>query len=244
MIDHWTGLTEPKRQHLNSPHAKDWSNRFEGYDGILINKDRPFHTLPPVDTTEDEEEARLAKETKTKKDEQIARLDRLILDDRLDREAKEAEKIARLERAAMDHQYINKNRPTNAVQDEAIAPVDDSKDEVIARLENCVIDVHSQRAAKKAARLAAIHLEETEKATREQELAHGRTWNSGQYYTESESVSAGTSQTRVTDHQGTESPDLEPSVRVVHKLTEHQLLLLCPVALAYALGNKQWSWNP
>lgn len=42
------------------------------------------------------------------------------------------------------------------------------------------------------------------------------------------------------DYQDPEAPDVEPSGPVVRELTEHQLLLLCPDALAYALRYKQW----
>lgn len=45
----------------------------------------------------------------------------------------------------------------------------------------------------------------------------------------------------VNEYQRTEAPDAEPSGPVVRELTEHQLLLLCPDALAYALRYKQWS---
>ncbi|CAI7628266.1 unnamed protein product [Penicillium viridicatum] len=41
-------------------------------------------------------------------------------------------------------------------------------------------------------------------------------------------------------YQNTEAPVVEPSGPVVRELTEHQLLLLCPDALAYALRYKQW----
>lgn len=39
-------------------------------------------------------------------------------------------------------------------------------------------------------------------------------------------------------------PNAEPSAPVVRELTEHQMLLLCPDAMAYALRQKEWSEVP
>lgn len=228
MIDHWRGLTDPKRQRPNSPHVKDYSNRFQEYDGTLINKDRPFNTIPSADIRENREDILLAVEAA--KDEQIARLEKLILDDQSEREAKKAASLQVLEITALEQQHASHNQPTDPAQHETIA-----------RLENRFLDRHSERAAKEVARLAAIQREATEKAAREQELAHDRTGNSGQHYAKPEGDGTGISPTKVHEYQGTELPYMEPRVNVTHKLTEHQLLLLCPVALAFALGTKQWS---
>ncbi|KAJ5337097.1 uncharacterized protein N7506_005119 [Penicillium brevicompactum] len=227
VIDHWRGLTDPKRQRPNSSHVKDYSNRFQEYDGTLINKDRPFNTIPSADNTENGEDALSAAEAA--KDEQIARLEKLISDDRSEREAKETARLQVLGITALEQQHASHNQPTDPAQHETIA-----------RLENRFLDRHSERAAKGVARLAAIQREATEKAAQEQELAHDRTGNSGQHYAKPEGDSAGISPTKVHEYQGTELPDMEPRVHVTHKLTEHQLLLLCPVALAFALGTKQW----
>ncbi|KAJ5335437.1 hypothetical protein N7452_007840 [Penicillium brevicompactum] len=228
VIDHWRGLTDPKRQRPNSSHVKDYSNRFQEYDGTLINKDRPFNTIPSADNTENGGNALSPAEFA--KDEQIARLEKLILDDQSEREAKKAASLQVLEITALEQQRASHNQPTDPAQHETIA-----------RLENRYLDRHSERAAKGVARLAAIQREATEKAAREQELAHDRTGNSGQHYAKPEDDSAGISPTKVHEYQGTELPDMEPRVHVTHKLTEHQLLLLCPVALAFALGTKQWN---
>ena len=39
-------------------------------------------------------------------------------------------------------------------------------------------------------------------------------------------------------------PNAGPSAPVVRELTEHQMLLLCPDSLAYALRRKEWSEVP
>ena len=44
-----------------------------------------------------------------------------------------------------------------------------------------------------------------------------------------------------TGYRGNKTLNAEPSGPVVGELTEHQLLLLCPDALAYALRHKEWS---
>jgi hypothetical protein len=49
---------------------------------------------------------------------------------------------------------------------------------------------------------------------------------------------------KVHEYEGTETLDAEPSGPVASELTEQQLLLLCPDALAYALKHKQWSEAP
>ena len=182
MIDHWRGLTDPKRQRPNSSHVKDYSNRFQEYDGTLINKDRPFNTSPSADNTDNGEDALSAEEVV--KDEQIARLEKSTQD---------AMHQINFNLNALEQQRTNHDQPT-----------DPAEHETIARLENRFLDRHSERAAKEAARLAAIQREATEKAARKQELAHDRTGNSRQHYAKPEGDSAGISPTKVHEYQGTE----------------------------------------
>ncbi|KAJ5744745.1 hypothetical protein N7533_009615 [Penicillium manginii] len=244
VIDHRRGLGSPNHQRPNSSYVKDYSIQFQEYDDIHINKDPPFYNPAPTDTTE-------PPPADTAKDEAIARLEKLILDDRLAREAKEARARATIERAAEEASQASWEQPNNKdpsfptlphIDTIEAPPVDPAKDEAITRLENLIVDERTERGAKEAARLAFIKREVAENAVRERQLAHDRTEDARQRSRSNDAdIDWATPKLpNAHEHQDTESPGLEPRVRIVSELTEHQLLLLCPDALAYALGNKQW----
>ena len=55
---------------------------------------------------------------------------------------------------------------------------------------------------------------------------------------------ARTQSPNITVYETIYPPNAEPSAPVVRELTEHQMLLLCPDAMAYALRQKEWSEVP